>query len=145
MLYVHEPPCVFCSTQEPTVSDVCAGQGADLLEVDGKQMLGATATTAQVMALLNAREGRKQSRRVSTVKIGNLSVELSAIYNAVQESGGFDKVCHDPGQWTVQYLSTPFRSWQGHKIQESLPYIAVKWRFAPAGNFVCAIKIDYQC
>ena len=81
------------SAAQPTPLPVRrAGAAADLIKCDGQQKLGSRATTAQVLALINSKGGRKQSRRSDEVRIGGLQVGLTALYNAVQEREGHQQV-----------------------------------------------------
>ena len=66
---------------------MCLGEGTALMTVGTTKLLGHRATAQQVLDLLNAREGLKQQRRSSAVKIGGSQVQLHELYNAVQQCG----------------------------------------------------------
>ncbi|KAK9814989.1 hypothetical protein WJX73_004002 [Symbiochloris irregularis] len=65
-----------------------ADRPAELMTVDGKECLGIRASAAQVLQLLNSREGVQKKRKI-TVKVLHQDVALHDLYNAVQAHGGY--------------------------------------------------------
>ena len=65
-----------------------------LVEKDGKLLLGALASNSQILQLYNERmrAQRLQQKKVPTVRLTGVDIELEEVYQAVQRRGGWDKV-----------------------------------------------------
>ena len=63
-----------------------------LVELDGKQYLPSTATSAQVIALMNKRRDGMKKKRKDKTQMAGLKVSFHRLYNVVQAHGGYLKV-----------------------------------------------------
>lgn len=69
-----------------------AGGDAFVTLASGERFLGTRATSSQVLELHNSLQTGRKKRLKPTIEIRKQSIELAAIYNAVQQCGGWTEV-----------------------------------------------------